>query len=243
MPATTTSKNSYKQLTDLGEKQRETYEAIKKIGPASDRELADLLDWEINVLIPRRTELESYGFIKRSGVKWNHLTKRHVTQYVAADPLAQRELEKSVGKTKNEHKEINPNMKYLLKLKDGRRFTISAAMKEEIEEAMAAKRGSKTIELANQVFVLSNIALPIVEFGNAAAAQQPVKEDTHERTLIEIDGAWQVTNIPESKLKRDRIEFRTQRIGKSSGMIKSDLMTVYDGPYEAVRNMMKASHE
>lgn len=243
MPATNTSKDSYKSLKDLGEKQRETYEAIKKIGPASDRELADLLDWEINVLIPRRTELENFGFIKRSGVKWNKITKRHVTQYVATDPMAQRELEKSVGGTKNEHREVNPNMKYLLKLKDGRRFTISAAMKEEIEEAMAAKRGTKTIELANQVFVLSNIALPIAEFGNTPAAKQPIKEATRELTLIEVDGAWQVTDISESQLKRDRIQFRTRRVGVESGEIKSDLMTVYDGPYEAVRNMMGARSE
>lgn len=243
MPATSTSKESYKKLTDLGDKQRETYEAIKKIGPASDRELCDFLDWEINVLIPRRTELEGYGFIKRAGVKWNPITKRHVTQYVASDPIADRHIEKAVGKTKNEQREINPNMKYLLKLKNGQRFTITHAMKEEIEEAMAAKRGSKTITLANQIFVLSNIALPITEFGNAPAAQQPVNEATREQVLIEVDGAWQVTDQSESQLRREQIVFRTQRVGVESGTVKQDLMTLYDGPYESVRDMLRGRNE
>lgn len=129
-------------------------------------------------------------------------------------------------------------MKYLLKLKNGQRFTITGAMKDEIEEAIAAKRGQKTVTLANHVFALTNIALPIVEFGNAPAAPQHKKpEATHEVTLIEVDGQWQETDIPERQLRDQKREFRTRRIGVESGEVHSDLMTVYDGIYESVRDM------
>lgn len=238
MPVTQTSKDSYRKLTDLGDKQRELYEALKKIGPASDRELKDYLDWEINALLPRRGELVKYGYIKKVGVKFNQATDRNVTLWAATDPIADRAVEKIVGKTENQKQRSDPKMKYLLKLKNGQRFTITGAMKDEIEEAIAAKRGQKTVTLANHVFALSNIALPIVEFGNAPASPQSKKpEATREVTLIEVDGQWQETDISESQLRREQREFRTRRIGVESGEIHSDLMTVYDGIYESVRDM------
>lgn len=233
-----TSRESYRKLTDLGDKQRELYEALKKIGPASDRELKDHLDWEINALLPRRGELVKYGFIKKVGVKFNKATDRNVTLWAATDPMADRAVEKIVGKPENQKQRSDPKMKYLLKLKNGQRFTITAAMKDEIEEAIAAKRGQKTVTLANHVFALTNIALPIVEFGNAAAAPQHKKpEATREITLIEVDGQWQETDISERQLRDEKREFRTRRIGVETGEIHSDLMTVYDGIYESVRDM------
>lgn len=240
MPATETSKASYRKLNDLGDKQREVYDALKQIGPATDRELTEHLNWEINQLLPRRGELVDFGFIKKSGEKWNPATKRSVTLWAATDPLADRAVQRIVGETKNEQKESNPNMKYLLKLKNGKRFTITAAMKEEIEEAMSAKRSLKTITLANEVFVLSNIELPIIEFGNAPASRPaPVNEATREEVLIEVDGKWQITDMSESQLRRDQIRYRTRRIGVTTGTIKQDLMTVYDGPYESVRDVLR----
>ena len=243
MPVTNTSKESYEKMRSekLGPQQQLVFDAFKALEPASDRDVSKHLGIQVNQINGRRGELVDYGFIVEHGRKYDYETKRNVISWVTANPMAQRQLEKTVGKTKNEQKEINPNMKYLLKLKNGQRFTITAAMKEEIEEAMSAKRGSKTITLANQVFVLTNIALPITEFGNAPAAQPaPIKEESRDQTLIEKDGSWQVTTISESQLRRDRIVFRTQRIGVTSGTIKQDLMTLYDGPYESVRDMLRS---
>lgn len=238
MGATSTSKESYHKLSDLGEKQREVYDLLKKQGGMTDREMSAELDWPINQLLPRRGELVEYGFVVKHGEKYARDTKRNVTVWIATDPMADRQVQKITGKTETK-KEINPNMKYLLRLKDGKSFTINAAMKEEIEEAIAAKRGNRSVTVANYVFMLSNIAMPIEEYGNAGSLpkQAPVKEQCREITLIKVDGKWQQTNQIESKLKRERIEYRTQRIGMTTGNIVSDLMTVYDGMYESVRDM------
>lgn len=244
MPVADTSKESYDKMRSekLGPQQQLVFEAFKALEPASDRDVSKHLGIQVNQINGRRGELVEYGFIVEHGRKYDYETKRNVISWVTANPMAQRQIEKTVGKTKNEQREVNPNMKYLLKLKDGKRFTITAAMKEEIEESMAAKRGNKTITLANTVFVLSNIALPITEFGNAPSAQPaPIKEATREQTLIEVDGSWQVTTTSESQLRRDQIVFRTQRVGVESGTVKQDLMTVYDGPYESVRDMLRSS--
>ena len=130
-------------------------------------------------------------------------------------------------------------MKYLLKLKNGQRFTITAEMKEEIEESIAAKRGGKSITLANTVFVLSNISLPITEFGNGnVGATAVIKEGHREEVLIEIEDKWIKTDQSESQLRKNRTPFRTRRIGITTGAIKQDLMTIFDGPYESVRDML-----
>ena len=133
-------------------------------------------------------------------------------------------------------------MKYLLRLKSGKTFIINAAMKDEIEDAAAAKRGNRVITVANQAFALSNIAFPIEDYGKAAPAPaEKVRETYHEKTLIKVDGEWQETTDSEVQLKRDRRIFRTQRIGDKTGNIVSDLMTLYDGPYESVRDMLRAA--
>lgn len=242
MPASETSIESYKKINDLGEKQREVYDMLQSMGLATDRELTERLDWEINQLLPRRGELVEYGFIKKHGEKYNPATKRNVTVWVATNPMADRQLQKAIGKTENKKPESNPNMKYLLKLKNGQRFTITAAMKDEIEEAMAAKRGNKTITLAKTVFVLSNIAMPITEFGGADEAKAKaaeIKEDYREEILIEVDGHWEFTDISVSQLRKLHRPFRTRKVGVTSGTIKQDLMTVFDGVYESVRDMLR----
>ena len=74
MPVRETSRQSYKKLTDLGDKQREVHELLKKHAAGlSDREMASLLGWEINQLLPRRGELEEYGFVKQNGKKLSFL--------------------------------------------------------------------------------------------------------------------------------------------------------------------------
>lgn len=238
MPVRETSRQSYKKLTDLGDKQREVHELLKKHAAGlSDREMASLLGWEINQLLPRRGELEEYGFVKQNGKKYVKDTRRNVIVWVAADPIADRMVQKAVG-APADPPAPDPATKYLLKLKDGKSFTINLAMKQELDEAMKAKRGNRSVKFGGYEFRLSDIALPISEQGSApAATPKPVREDYREVTLVKVDGQWQETSESESKLKRDRIEFRSQRIGKTTGTIVSDLMTVYDGIYESVRDM------
>lgn len=238
MPATNTSKESFKLITDLGDKQREVYDMLQSMGSATDRELTERLDWEINQLLPRRGELVDFGFIKKSGEKFNPATKRNVTVWVATNPMADRAVQKIAGKNENQNQGSDPKMKYLLKLKNGQRFTITCAMKDEIEEAMAAKRGGKSITLANTVFVLSNIAMPITEFGNAEAAKSTeTKEEYREEVFVIKDGQWQKATDSESQMRREHIVFRVKKIGVTTGTIKEDLMTTYDGIYESVRDM------
>lgn len=236
MPVTTTSKESFRKLTDLGEKQREVYDLLNKNGGMTDREMAVALDWPINQLLPRRGELVEYGFVIKHGEKYVKDTKRNVTVWVATDPLAARQIEKVVGKIETK-KESDPKMKYLLKLKDGKTFTINGAMKDEIEEAMEAKRGNRTISLAGHVFALSNIAMPIEEYGVKSEKPAPIKEDYRTVTLIEVNGHWQETNELESKLRRSQTPFRTRRIGVITGTVTYDMLTLFDGVYESVRDM------
>lgn len=235
MPATDTSKESYHAITDLGDKQREVYDALKTLGYATDRELTDHLDWPINQLLPRRGELVQYGFIKKHGEKWNPLTKRNVTLWVTSDPMAQKQVEKATGKIETKIERPKDMTKYLLRLKNGQAFTINADMKDEIEEAYAAKgKYGKTVTIANQVFALSNIAMPIVEY---KAATPKAKEATREQVLIIKDGQWLPATLSEREMRKQHIIFRVQKIGVESAAIVSDLMTTYDGIYESVKDM------
>lgn len=237
MPVTNTSKESFRKLTDLGDKQREVYDMLNNNGGMTDREMAAALDWEINQLLPRRGELVEYGFVVKHGEKFVKDTKRNVTVWVATDPIAAKQVEKIVGKNETK-KGSDPKMKYLLKLKDGKTFTINGAMKDEIEEAMSAQRGTRTISLAGYTFALGNIALPIEEYGIATAENpQPIKEDYRTVTLIEVNGHWEETNELESKLRRSQTPFRTRRIGVITGAITYDMLTLFDGIYESVRDM------
>lgn len=53
-----TSKDAYESVfSTLGARQKTVYEALEKIGPATNRELAEYLGWEINRITPRMNEL------------------------------------------------------------------------------------------------------------------------------------------------------------------------------------------
>lgn len=53
-----TSRKAYQAIkASLGEKQRQVYEVLKRIGPSTNRELAEELGWEINRVTPRVHEL------------------------------------------------------------------------------------------------------------------------------------------------------------------------------------------
>lgn len=70
MPVAETSKAAYKKVK-LGPKQLRVYNALKKLGKATDLELSDYLGEEINEVVPRRFELVQYGYIIQEGRKLN----------------------------------------------------------------------------------------------------------------------------------------------------------------------------
>lgn len=63
-----TSRQAYKSLKDLGDKQRVVYEAIKTLGRATNEQLADYLGWEINRITGRVTELHKFDMVAVDGL-------------------------------------------------------------------------------------------------------------------------------------------------------------------------------
>lgn len=71
MAVTETSREAFKSLKDLGDKQRVVYEAIKMLGRATDLELSEHLGIPINRITNRRGELVGYGMVAQEGYKKN----------------------------------------------------------------------------------------------------------------------------------------------------------------------------
>ena len=63
-----TSRQAYKSLKDLGDKQRVVYEAIKTLGRATNEELATWLGWPIQSVTGRVNELGKYGMVAVDGI-------------------------------------------------------------------------------------------------------------------------------------------------------------------------------
>lgn len=235
MPNRSTSRESYKKITDLADKQLKVLNALKKIEPASDRELSLELDVSISNITPRRGELVDYGFAVMHGKKFDFETGRSVIAWVSADPMAQSAIKKSLDKSGSDEKSgKEPAKKYLLKLKSGRQFTISEAMKNEVEASIESQRGS--IELAGHSFAIKNILQPIQQVG-ATLASPAEKEETREVILVQKDGKWCETNEFTNRLRRSQTIFRTQKIGIKSGNIVYDMMTYYPDGYETLKDM------
>ena len=58
-----TSLEAYRSLENLNEKQKTVYWTIKNRGPIADIQIAELLQWPINRVTPRRNELEKASLI------------------------------------------------------------------------------------------------------------------------------------------------------------------------------------
>lgn len=126
--------------------------------------------------------------------------------------------------------------KYTLRLKNGQLFTISEAMKDEIEASIATQKG--TIEIAGHVFALSNIVTPIQSQQVNEELETIKKEETREVTLVEKDGAWVETKEFVTALRKSQTQFRTRKIGLETGRIHYDMLTYWqDGFYETLRDM------
>lgn len=238
MTARETSRESYKKLTDLPEKQLEVYNALKELEPCSDRDIEKHIGMQMGAINARRGELMKYGFVVAHGRKYDKETKRNVITWVTADPMAQRQVEKVVGKLpkSTEHtQEIKSVNKFTLRLKNGKLFTISEAMKEEIEASIKTQRG--TIEIAGHVFALSNIVLPIQPQEVDAELEVVKTEKTREIILVEKDGAWVETSDFTSALRKAQTPFRTRKIGLESGRTHSDWLTHFPDGYETLRDM------
>lgn len=232
-----TSRESYKKITKLGEQQQIVFDAIKLLEPCSDRDISKHTGIQVSQINGRRGELVHFGFVVEHGRKYDTETKRNVLTWVTSNPLANHQIKKAVGKP--EHKEEKKSVKkFSLKLKDGRQFTISEAMKDEIESSMAVQRGGGgSITLAGHEFRLSNILIPIRE-QIVDEDLAPIKnEKTRSVILVEKDGDWVETDELELKLRKSQTPFRTRITGIESGRVTYDMLTYFEDGYESLRDM------
>ena len=233
-----TSRDSYKKLNELPEKQLDVYNAIKELEPCTDREIEKHIGMQMGAINGRRGELMKYGFVVAHGKKYDPETHRRVITWVTADPMAQRQIEKIVGKPtekQNTTQEIKQVKKFTLRLKDGKLFTISEPMKDEIEASIATQKG--TIEIAGHVFALTNIIMPINEQGVDEELETVKNEKTREVILVQKDNVWVETSEFTGALRKAQTPFRTRKIGLESGRIHSDWLTHFPDGYETLRDM------
>lgn len=86
MAVASTSIAAFKKINrKLGPKQMVVYRALKRLGEATDLELADHLGEPINEITPRRNELVHYGYVKESGRRYNR-TGNSAKAWVAVNP-------------------------------------------------------------------------------------------------------------------------------------------------------------
>ena len=99
MSVASTSLLAYKKINKkLGSKQMAVYRALKKLGDATDLEIADYLGLEINTITPRRHELVDYGYVKESGRKMNR-TGNTAKAWVAVNPNFEKIIKLIKGET------------------------------------------------------------------------------------------------------------------------------------------------
>jgi hypothetical protein len=70
MTVSSTSKNAYNAIySKIGDKQRKVYEAIGELGIATNEQIAEYLDWPINCVTGRVTELRKFGMVGVEGIQ------------------------------------------------------------------------------------------------------------------------------------------------------------------------------
>jgi len=85
MAVATTSKKAYRELKDLGEKQRQVFDALGELGIASNQDIAEYLGWPINRVTGRCKELRDYKFVDVHGMKQTRIGTT-VKTYHCVDP-------------------------------------------------------------------------------------------------------------------------------------------------------------
>lgn len=64
-----TSREAYKSIKDLGDKQRIVYEAIKMLGQVTNEQLSIYLGWPIQSVTGRVNELSKFNMVVASGTR------------------------------------------------------------------------------------------------------------------------------------------------------------------------------
>jgi len=67
---------------------------------------------------------------------------------------------------------------------------------------------------------------------------EPVQEATREVTLTEQAGEWSETSQTPGSLRRSQTQYRTQKIGVTTGYIYSDILTYFEDGYEENRKLV-----
>tara|TARA_R110002110_G_scaffold115254_2_gene285900 strand:+ start:269 stop:502 length:234 start_codon:yes stop_codon:yes gene_type:complete len=71
--------SSLKQLKNLDGKRKTVYDIIKSKGKATNRMIAKALNWDINRVTGRVTELVGLGLVDADGTHYDNETNRTVT--------------------------------------------------------------------------------------------------------------------------------------------------------------------
>ena len=80
---TETSLDSFKQIVDLGERQRMVYNIIKMYPGESNRTIGVILNKPINTITPRVKELRALGLVIQGEKKFDKVTNRWVMTWRA----------------------------------------------------------------------------------------------------------------------------------------------------------------
>lgn len=68
MTVANTSRDAYASIVKLGDKQGIVYDALRELGIATNEMIADYLNWPINRVTGRVTELKRYGVVDVHGM-------------------------------------------------------------------------------------------------------------------------------------------------------------------------------
>lgn len=83
---TETSKEAYRSLNDLGDRQRLVHKTLSEMGIASNRDIARRLRMIPSDISGRMKELRDYGFVAEHGKKIDPETGKNVTTWCVIDP-------------------------------------------------------------------------------------------------------------------------------------------------------------
>lgn len=79
-----TQVDSFNELqTEINDRQKSVYSVLTVHGNCTNREIAKYLQWDINRVTGRVTELVSRGMVMASGTHYDNETKRTVTLWKA----------------------------------------------------------------------------------------------------------------------------------------------------------------
>lgn len=87
-----TSRAAYEQIkSKLGDKQQAVYDAVGELGVATNEQIAEYLDWPINRVTGRVTELKKMGFVDVEGITKNK-SGFSAKQWSVRNPLIEKQL-------------------------------------------------------------------------------------------------------------------------------------------------------